>query len=168
MGKSVIKYFSIIYGLDQEVQREEQHHDHFDHDALPQAVDPEPVPSPLHAADVVPELQALDTAHSHSAHGEQLHAAANDLKLPAPALPLAVPVPVAAEGLVQPGPDTFTHGPDLITPVPSKSTHSAHLYVSEDQDFYLEINSGHELLLDQSDEDTHSSHSPDLDLLESD
>ena len=89
-------------------------------------------------------------------------------KLPAPALPLAVPVPVAAEGLALPAPDTVAHGPDRITPVPTKSTHSAHLYVSEDQDFYLEINSGYDLHLDQRNEGSHSSHSPDLDLLDSD
>ena len=171
MGKSVIKYFSKIYSLDQEIQLEEQHHDHLDHAALLQAVDPEPVlalAAPLYAAEEVPVQHVLVTAHTNSAHAEQLHAAADNHKLPAPALPLAVPVPVAAEGLALPAPDTVAHGPDRITPVPTKSTHSAHLYVSEDQDFYLEINSGYDLHLDQRNEGSHSSHSPDLDLLDSD
>ena len=156
MGKSVIKYFTIIYGLNQEVQLEEQpDHEHFVHEALPQAVDPEPVPAPLHPAEVVPEPQVL---------------------------PLAALAPVAAEGLVQPAPDTVPHGPDLINPVPAASdlklpAPALSLEVPvpvaaeglvQDHDFYLEINSGHELLLDQSDEDTHGSHSPNLDLLESD
>ena len=75
MGKSVIKYFSKIYSLDQEIQLEEQHHDHLDHAALLQAVDPEPVlalAAPLYAAEEVPVQHVLVTAHTNSAHAEQL------------------------------------------------------------------------------------------------